>query len=311
MKQMHIVPRIFSEMETGRQMQQVISKRSLDVKRGLWCNLCGSSLTNIGKGLITGRRKIEWLEAAGRTSTWSLCEECYNERLRCAACDAHVGTRAVLLEGETHVYCRPCFEQRPRCDTCSRPVGAHYWTRTDGRKLCDRCQSTAVSDPAQAYALYRRVRADLARWLGISLRVTCQLKLVSRYQLDEMITKSSLCHLDADSRERCFGLFVREGKHRAIFVEYGLPRIVLMEVMAHEFAHAWQSENCRRDQHPEIQEGFAEWVAYKLLEGLGCRRRCERMLRRDDLYGRGLRKMLKLENQGGQALVFRQVMSDQ
>jgi hypothetical protein len=35
------------------------------------------------------------------------------------------------------------------------------------------------------------------------------------------------------------------------------------------------------------------------------------MLRRDDLYGRGLRKMLKLENQGGQALVFRQVMSDQ
>jgi hypothetical protein len=126
-----------------------------------------------------------------------------------------------------------------------------------------------------------------------------------------MISKSSLCHLDADSRERCFGLFIREGKHRAIFVEYGLPRIVLIEVMAHEFAHAWQCENGERDQQPETQEGFAEWVAYKLLEGLGCRRRCERMLRRDDLYGHGLRKMLKSESEGGKTAVFRLAMSSE
>jgi DNA-directed RNA polymerase subunit N (RpoN/RPB10) len=233
--------------------------------------------------------------------------QCYRERLRCTTCGTHVGHEAVLLEGETHIYCRYCFEQRPRCDTCGRPVGAHYWNRTDGRKLCDRCQSTAISDTAEAHALYRRVRADLARYLGISLRESCQLKLVSRNQLLHLIDKSSLYHLDADSRGRCFGLFVREGRHRAMFLEYGLPRIVLSEVMAHEYAHAWQSENWQREAPPEVQEGFAEWVAYKLLEAWGCRRRSERMLRRDDLYGRGLRLVLDWEEQGGAVEVFRRV----
>ncbi|HUP27831.1 MAG TPA: protein DA1 [Chloroflexia bacterium] len=291
-------------------MQQItIRKKATTPRRGLWCNLCGSPLSGFsspapGRGGSRLNRRVEWLDPEGRTSTWSLCSDCYRERLCCAACGSHVGNQAVLLEGEPQVYCHFCFEQRPRCDTCSRPVGSHYWARPDGRQLCDRCQSTSVSDPAQAHALYRRVRADLARYLGMSLQETCQLKLVSRQQLLQLIDKSSLYHLDADSKGRCFGLFIREGEHRAIFVEYGLPRIVLLEVLAHEFTHAWQSENCRSDQAPEIQEGFAEWVAYKLLENLGCRRRSERMLRRDDMYGRGLKRVLQWEKEGGKAGVF-------
>jgi hypothetical protein len=287
--------------------------------RGQWCNLCGCRLTRsttrglsaipstLDSAFRTPHSAIEWLAASGKGSTWSLCIKCYQERLRCATCGLHVGMQVIMLEGEARVYCRYCFEQRPRCDTCSRPVGAHYWSRRDGRKLCDRCQSTAVSDLAHAHILYRRVRASLARRLGLSLRQPCQLKLVSRRQLHQLIDKSSLYHLDADSRGRCFGLFVREGHHRGIFVEYGLPQIVLLEVLAHEYAHAWQSENCVTSSSPEIQEGFAEWVAYKLLESWGCRRRSDRMLRRDDVYGRGLKLMLQWESQGGPANVFRMV----
>jgi hypothetical protein len=218
-----------------------------------------------------------------------------------------VGSQAFMLEGDLRFYCRDCFELRPRCDTCDRPVGSHYWTRPDGRKLCDRCQSTAITDPAVAYALYGRVRAALARELGISLREPCQLKLVNRKQLLSMVDKSSLSHLDSDSRGRCFGLFFRQGTRRAIFIEYGLPQIVLLEVMAHEYAHAWQSENCPSDVPPEAQEGFAEWVAYKLLQGWGCYRRSDRMLRRDDLYGRGLKLVLGWERAGGVAEVFRRI----
>ncbi len=253
-------------------------------------------------------RRVERFEDTGRASVWSLCLQCYQERLRCTACDMQVGSQAFMLEGESQIYCKLCFEQRPRCDTCGRPVGAHYWTRTDGRKLCDRCQSTAVSDPAYAHALYRWVRATLARSLGMTLRNPCQLKLANRHQLLELIEKSSLHSLDADSRGRCFGLFIREGAHQAIFVEYGLPQIVLLEVVAHEYAHAWQNENCLGELAPETQEGFAEWVAYKLLQGWGCHRRSQRMLRREDIYGRGLKIMLEWEKEGGQAGVFRRVM---
>lgn len=272
--------------------------------RGQWCNLCGARLGHDSLGARHPHHKVEWREAAGRASTWSLCVECYQEKLRCASCHRQVGTQAFMLEGEARIYCRHCFEDRPRCDTCGAPVGTQYWTRPDGRTLCDRCQSTAVSDPAQAHALYDQVRAGLAGTLGMSLREPCQLKLVNRRQLHELIEKSSLHNLDADSRGRCFGLFIREGRHRAIFVEYGLPQIVLLEVLSHECAHAWQSENWRSGTPPEVQEGFAEWVSYKLLQSWGCKRRSERMLRRDDLYGAGLKLMLDWERESGPEGVF-------
>lgn len=294
-------------------MQLGVKRAVTMLTRGHWCNLCGARLANTVPhsiaGVIPGQPgKVNWQEAGGGLpAVWSLCVQCYNMRLRCASCDMQVGSHGVMLEGERGVYCKPCFESRPRCDTCGRPVGAHYWSRSDGRKLCDRCQSTAVSDPQYAHALYRRVRAALSKEMDLTLAEPCQLKLVNRRQLSELIDKSSLYSLDADSRGRCFGLFIREGSHRAIFVEYGLPQIVLMEVMAHEFAHAWQSENCPESATPEVQEGFAEWVAFKLLEGWGCRRRSERMLRRDDVYGRGLKMMLQWERVVGQGAVIKRV----
>ncbi|MDQ6695607.1 MAG: protein DA1 [Chloroflexota bacterium] len=205
------------------------------------------------------------------------------------------------------MYCRDCFESKPRCDTCGRPVGTHYWCRVDGRKLCERCQSTSVSDHAHAHTLFRRVRAALTTNLGMALREPCQLRLAARNQLGNLIDKSSLHSLDADSRGRCFGLFIQEGRQRAIFVEYGLPQIVMLEVMAHEYAHAWQSENCAPGMPAEVQEGFAEWVSYKLLQAWGCGRRGERMLRREDLYGQGLQIVLNWEKAGGEAEVMRRV----
>jgi hypothetical protein len=277
--------------------------------RGLWCNLCGSRLAGKSLPLRFARwvRRSEDATLPDVETAWSICVQCYEGRLRCATCGVAVGTQAFMLEGDARFYCRHCFENRPRCDTCDRPVGAHYWTRRDGRKLCDRCQSTAVADPNVAYALYGRVRTALARQLGMALREPCQLRLVNRRQLLGMVDRSSLHSLDADSRGRCFGLFLHHGAHKAIFIEYGLPQIVLLEVMAHEYAHAWQSENCPLGMDPELQEGFAEWVAYKLLDGWGCSRRSDRMLRRDDLYGRGLKLVLAWEARGGKAEVFRRI----
>src|SRR5207249_10013538 len=86
--------------------------------------------------------------------------------------------------------------------------------------------------------------AALSRQIGMSLREPCQLKLVSSRQIMSLVDKSLLYNLDAGSRERCFGLFMRQGAHRTIYIEAGLPQIVLLEVMAHEYAPAWQSENC-------------------------------------------------------------------
>lgn len=253
------------------------------------------------------QRKVKWLKVQGDTAVWSLCSQCYSEKLRCTACKTRIDDEAVMLHGGRDLYCHDCFEKRPKCDTCGRPVGARYWTHKHGRKLCDPCRSTSITDPTQAHALYKRVRSGLLRTLGLKLGEPCQLKIVGRRQMLSLIDKSTLHSLDADSRGRCFGLFLREGRHRAIFVEYGLPQIVLLEVLAHEYAHAWQSERCPADLSPELQEGFAEWVAFKLLQSWGCRHRIARMLRREDMYGHGLQTILAWEREGGTAEVFRRV----
>jgi hypothetical protein len=78
-------------------------------------------------------------------------------------------------------------------------------------------------------------------------------------------------------------------------------------VLAHEYAHAWQNERCPPDAPLEIQEGFAEWVSFKLLQSWGCGKRMARMLRRDDLYGLGLQKMLEWERREGAPGVLRRV----
>ena len=69
----------------------------------------------------------------------SICEQCYHERLRCAACGAHVGVQAIMLEGDSRFYCRDCFEQHPHCDTCDRPVGHGRVPSTDYRVCLNHC----------------------------------------------------------------------------------------------------------------------------------------------------------------------------
>jgi hypothetical protein len=242
------------------------------------------------------------------------CRECFENHPHCDTCDRPISGRGLRTEdGELSGRERA----EPVTPAMGYPVPAVPGPRASvlrtqssvlgpqDRNLCERCRSTAVTDPNAAHALYGRMRAALSRQIGMALHEPCQLKLVSRHQLMSLVDKSLLYNLDADSRGRCFGLFMRQGAHRSIFIESGLPQIVLLEVMAHEYAHAWQSENCREAGSREVQEGFAEWVAYKLLQYWGCKRRSDRMLRRDDLYGRGLKMVLAWEAEGGVAEVFR------
>ena len=56
------------------------------------------------------------------------------------------------------------------------------------------------------------------------------------------------------------------------------------------------------------REGFAEWVSYKVLEELGYRSQIAGMKSRKDIYGEGLRIMLKAEKRGGVEEVLRTAM---
>jgi Zinc-finger of RNA-polymerase I-specific TFIIB, Rrn7 len=211
-------------------------------------------------------------------------------------------------------YCQECYHQRPPCDICNAPLTDEHWQLSDGRTVCARCHATAIYTPAEAVALYNQMKDATVERLGLTLNIPTGVALVDRNQLRQVIrlqkdpgrdspstplqvdsnalSTASALELDAD---RTLGLYARRGMRRGIYIQTGLPRLLFLQVAAHEYAHAWQGENIPTLRDGLEHEGFAEWVAYKVLGFYGYQQGQERMLRRQDLYGQGLRWALDEE----------------
>ncbi len=198
-----------------------------------------------------------------------------------------------LQDEQSVVICRHCQETAPRCDVCGVPMGERHVRLPDGRRTCTRCHRTAVYDPAQARALFERVTHIVVDQLELKLNVGADFTLVDRQHLRRLMEESNLnVHGDAG---QVVGLFVRKGRKRVMYLLSGLPQVLLIQTVAHEWAHAWQGENCPLLRAPLVREGFAEWVAYKTLQTMGAVKKMALMEQQDGLYGEGLRKMLDLE----------------
>lgn len=159
----------------------------------------------------------------------------------------------------------------------------------------------AVYDPEQAHSIYQQVVAQLACHPGISLRVGAAFRLVDQPTLLRLAAEGGLT---PGENEHTLGLYHRYGLLRAIYVLYGLPRLLLRTVIAHELAHAWQGENAPLLKDPLWREGFAEWVAYQHLRDLGASKAAERMLKTEHPYRPGLERCLEVERQAGIAGVL-------
>jgi hypothetical protein len=167
----------------------------------------------------------------------------------------------------------------------------------DGRAICGVCQQTAIVDAGQAKSLFDQTISIIQNTLGLSLHIGVRFVVTDRIGLRAQVEKMQpgLAH-EAD---RVLGVYVRNGRHRTIYVQNGLPRILLAQVISHEWGHAWQMENCPLVRNILIVEGFAEWLAYKVLQAMGAVKKMALMTARRDLYGEGLRLMLSRETREG------------
>ncbi len=202
-------------------------------------------------------------------------------------------------EDQALVVCRDCHQHAPRCDVCGMPMGPNPISLPDGRHICPVCARTAVTDPRVALDLFARTTAFVAGQLGLTLRVGTDFTLVDAGHLRRMIAESPTRPMEDPGR--VVGLFMRKGRRRVMAVLSGLPRALFIQTVAHEWAHAWQGENCPLLEDPVLREGFAEWVAYRTLLALGAGKQAARMLQQDGLYGEGLRRILRLEERYGPA----------
>lgn len=202
--------------------------------------------------------------------------------------------------------CRYCHQHAPRCDVCGMPMGPNSIPLPDGRRICPACARTAVTDPQVARDLFARTTAFVSGQMGLTLRVGTDFTLVDAGHLRRLVAESP--NRPVEDPDRVVGLFLRKGHRRVMVVLSGLPRVLLIQTIAHEWAHAWQGENCPLLEDPMLREGFAEWVAYRTLIALGATREAARMLEQNGLYGEGLRRVLRLEERYGPTGVLDHVM---
>ncbi len=293
-----------------------------------YCHLCGAPL---GEGSRIFRHK-KW----PRQMSLKVCATCQESKPKCCHCGLPMAAeslngacstcnqayrlclacgkparRAYYFE-DVGPYCSRCLKTQPPCDLCSAPLTRQSWKLSDGRIFCALCHATGVFTPAEAASIFEELKALLVRTLGISLNIPTGLALVDRRQLRAIIEQQSreVSEPSGGSHEldpeRTLGIYVRRGLRRGIYVQSGLPRMLFLQIAAHEYAHAWQGENCPLAMEPVQHEGLAEWVAYHTLATYNYQRERQRMLRREDFYGQGLRWALKLEARAGMQAVLDQ-----
>ncbi len=276
-----------------------------------YCNLCGR---RISSGVVNIYHR--WGKASGKGLT--VCAKCEHTAPRCrvcglpttgdelcAYCQEHLPRCIVCGETITDHYfqhngrgpfCENCVTNRAPCAVCGNPLGDHNWKLHDGRVICDSCHQTAVYDHHRAAELFNWVTQIIIERLRLSTHIPLVAKLVDRNQLLELVAEKEE---SPSEPETIFGIYRAEDLNRVVYVEYGLPQILFIQVAAHEYAHAWQRENCPMLNSRLVSEGFSEWVAYKVLQAMGTRKKQAIMLQRADLYGDGLRWMLAVERERG------------
>jgi hypothetical protein len=239
-----------------------------------------------------------------------LCRDCDKTLERCGACGEPVYGKFYRYEFSKDVFCSNCHDNKPHCYTCSLPVGKTYWEFQDGRQICEKCNSRSVIDTKQIEAIMEESKKLVHKFVGIQALQPFTL------HVEPLNAKSAVSAGNAKVGKTNesplygseLGLYrYKEGKSE-IFLLYGLPIEMIYETAAHEYAHAWQTENTPPNQSDELREGFAQWVGSKILQAKGFREALQRLeARHDHPYGTGYHKMKSIENRYGRLKVIEYV----
>jgi len=249
-----------------------------------------------------------------------LCARCSRETSYCDTCGepilgAWYSFQELIITPEPRHYCAECVRDRPRCDLCQAPTGTGAVTLTDGQYRCVLCATDLVIGEPAIRLVYTDALKQLGLILDEPLRRTPPLDVVSRRRMGETrrayareAGRPPTHHGEEAAGRHVLGFFVRSQGKPVIYVEAGLTRGLLLGTLAHELGHAWQSEQLGAAAgvaDPLVSEGFAEWVAYHTLLARGMRILASRSRERQDIYGRGLERMLSVEHAKGRSAVLR------
>jgi hypothetical protein len=242
--------------------------------------------------------------------------ECYEKvGPKCGVCaKTLLGPVVRASAGGGPSYHQECWKASPSCDGCGRPARTATQPGkrlTDGRVSCPTCAATAVHDEGEAESILSQARADLIRLLGLERLddVDVPVRLVAR---DELLRRAGRELADPDLKaftqieERVEGDRLRSRTFE-IHVLYGLPRMTLLGVLAHELFHVAQaSSGAPRDMDPALREGSSNWAQWRVLVARGEKVRAQQLLEDEDpIYGVGLRRFVRYAERKGTELAVK------
>ena len=208
--------------------------------------------------------------------------------VKCATCGAPITSVYYKIPGLSEFYCEKCYQTLPHCFFCGRPMRE---AKVGPRMVCPACRHEVIEDPAQAQRLVLEVR----EWISAHLHL--QFPEPIGFQFVEDLAPHVGVQLLGTTRE--LGAFIREGEKVRILLITGMPRPLLMETAAHELAHVWQNGRIPPHQRLLVKEGFAQWVAAKVLEAFQCDQALRVLREREDLYGQGYQTIQSVEDRRG------------
>ncbi len=246
--------------------------------------------------------------ARGGAELW--CRHCLAGAEHCELCLEPVRGVSYRLQFTDGLWCAACFEGSEKCYYCQRPMKARARTAHAGYGMCADCAEQSLSG-SEVYAAIARQTEPL---LEEALTRPLDLPAV------EAVTLGQLKLALANAREGALhgfldpavpevahelGLFLAQGQSRRILILDALPEDTAWETIAHEMAHAWQFQHYPQATDPLIVEGFAQWVAAEMCRQTEKRSGLERLYRRADDYGFGLRLIDRIDAELGRGAVFK------
>jgi len=195
----------------------------------------------------------------------------------CEICGGTLGTEAFILQDKVTMgkvqVCRKCAMSTSTCFFCGLPAKKNTTELSDGRIICERDSANAVLTKEEGLRICRDTRQALSRLFSASMvfpEKNVSVAMVDRVNLQELFRYPGNDY----TCPNVWGYFRCETNKATQRLEIsllmGLPLQSFRATCAHEYGHAWLTDNLpaarKKNISKDAQEGFCELIAYLLMD---------------------------------------------